>query len=186
MPVKGGIPKAQARLGMNTGACAFGIVHGFGQGPVHMFAKATKCHKCQHLEMHACSYADKDSPLPCTDSPHHTACLPLASSAPLHALLQPPGAGPATSLLVSAVELSSMLGLQLPNVNGPLLLYKACCELALPEVSGGVCRHVCVGSCDAGDEYGLLLLHLPADYNLLTQGVASDARRLRCRCVTSG
>jgi len=26
-----------------------------------------------------------------------------------------------------------MLGLQLPNVNGPLLLYKACCELALPE-----------------------------------------------------
>lgn len=56
-------------------------------------------------------------------------------AAPLHALLQPTGAVPATSLLIAAIELSNMLGLQLPNVNGPLLLYKACCELALPEVS---------------------------------------------------
>lgn len=55
-------------------------------------------------------------------------------AAPLYALLHPSGHLSAASLLVAAVELSSMLGLQLPNVNAPLLLYKACCELALPEV----------------------------------------------------
>lgn len=61
--------------------------------------------------------------------------LDPAVAAPLHVMLQPAGAVPATSLLIATIELSSMLGLQMPNVNGPLLLYKACCELALPEVS---------------------------------------------------
>lgn len=56
-------------------------------------------------------------------------------AAPLHSLLRPSGGGTgAAGLLVSAVELSGLLGLQLPNLNGPLLLYKAARELALPEV----------------------------------------------------
>ena len=72
--------------------------------------------------------------------------LDPTTAAPLHVLLQPPGASHATSLLMSAIELSSMLGLQLPNVNGPLLLYKGCCELALPEVRLSVCMCADVGN----------------------------------------
>jgi hypothetical protein len=48
--------------------------------------------------------------------------------------MMPGGCGNANDLLIAVTELAGLLQLELPLVNGPLLLYKAAGDLALPEV----------------------------------------------------
>jgi len=112
--------------------------------------------------------------------------LSTQEAAPLHMLMRPGGVRPAGLLLTAAVELSTLLGLQLPNVNGPLLLFKACAELALPEVDAAGDAPVrllllCLKQWPSVNG-PLLLLKACAELALPEVGAAGDAPVLALCC----